>query len=123
MRFLAATAIALMALPDCAQAQAIAEKTFPPNVTVLPPLEYDRPYRGQMFVIRGNAEQMAAACPKTINPITLGCAVKLQEGKGCVIFVANDGILAKTDWNYHVIYRHERGHCGGMGGDHRGLKT
>ena len=32
----------------------------------LPPEEYDRPYKGQLTIARGDARTMQAICPKTI---------------------------------------------------------
>jgi hypothetical protein len=89
---------------------------------VLPPIEYDQPYTGQLVILRGDKARMAGLCPKTPFPITLGCVVKVQEGRGCIIVVANDDILKNTPWNYEMVLRHENGHCQNWPGDHRGSR-
>jgi hypothetical protein len=65
---------------------------------------------------------MEAACPRTSYPVTLGCAIKLEGGKACIVFIAEDYILHRTPWTYHILFRHEQGHCQFWGGDHKGAR-
>jgi len=91
-----------------------------PNLGVLPPAEYDKPYTGKLKTIRGDAFVMKVLCPKTSQPITLGCS---WMGNGeCVVVVADDGLIYDSGWSPMVIWRHERGHCIGWPVDHRGAR-
>jgi hypothetical protein len=103
--------LALLAVPATAQAQ------MAPG-SVLPPVEYDQPYTGQMVIVRGDKAKMDGLCPK----MALGCAIKVGEGRGCIIVIANDDILKRTPWNYEMVLRHENGHCQNWPGDHRGAR-
>jgi hypothetical protein len=89
---------------------------------VLPPVEYDQYYQGQQVIIRGDKARMDGLCPKTPLPITLGCAIKVQEARGCIVVIANDDILKDTPWNYEMVLRHENGHCQNWPGDHKGSR-
>jgi hypothetical protein len=59
----------------------VAQTTSDPG-NVLPPIEYDQLYQGQQVILRGDKARMDGLCPKTIMPITLGCAIKVQEARG-----------------------------------------
>jgi hypothetical protein len=111
-------ALALATIPGIAAAQ----NAVPSDNRFLPPIEYDQPYQGHMVVIRGDKAQMVGLCPKTPMPITLGCAIHVGEGRGCIVVIANDEILKRTPWSYDMVWRHENGHCQNWGGDHRGAR-
>jgi len=82
----------------------------------LPPIEYDRPYKGILLEVRGDKEAMARLCPKTSMPVTLGCAY--AHATDCTIVIANDDIIRAAGWTYDIVYRHERSHCVGWPKDH-----
>ena len=89
---------------------------------VLPPPEYDRPYRGILLEIRGDKEMMARLCPKTwMVPVTLGCAYVHE--RDCTIVVANDDILEAAGWRFEIVKRHEVDHCGGWPNHHPGARA
>jgi hypothetical protein len=97
------------------------------GIGVLPPLEYDRVYEGELIVTVVGKESIAAMCPKTPFPVTLGCSrLGRPFGLGentCQIIIANDDILHAAGYTYEIVYRHERGHCNGWVGDHRGSRA
>ena len=86
---------------------------------VLPPLEYDHPDDGGVWILRGNAEQILRMCPKPKIPgnVILGCAV--LKGGDCYIVIANDDVIKKTGLSYRLVLRHEQ-HCVGWPNDHAG---
>jgi hypothetical protein len=59
MKFLAATALALMALTTTAHGQMLMTTRY----LALPPAEYDYPYQGQLTLARADARTMSAVCP------------------------------------------------------------
>jgi hypothetical protein len=107
-----------------ASAQALLSR----NATVLPPIEYDYPFDGELIIQRGDRAYMEAQCPRTPLPITLGCAFRragTAEGKAstyCRVVIANSEILKDSIWTYETILRHEVGHCNGWGKDHVGSR-
>jgi hypothetical protein len=90
---------------------------------VLPPLEFDHPYDGTLIVERADALTMPTLCPKTSYPITLGCSRHDPILKKCVITIATNDILGKTDWSFSIVRRHEIGHCNGWPADHKGARV
>jgi hypothetical protein len=109
----AAAALALSLSP------AVAQTTSAVVGNVLPPIEYDQPYTGQLVILRGDKARMEGLCPKTPLPITLGCAIKVQEARGCIVIIADDDIIKHTPWTYEMIFRHEQRHCLLWPGDHK----
>jgi len=105
--------------------------------TILPPLEYDHPYKGKLTInVVRNAAEMEAACaglPKIpggrascAEPSTsrLMAWLRGKEGRkvydSCVIHIRNDKDLRAMGWAPEIIRRHEIGHCNGWPGDHKG---
>ena len=65
---------ALLAVaPFTAKAQ-IASTDAARYLAILPPVEYDHAYHGQLNLVQLSDELMAKLCPKTALPVTLGCA-------------------------------------------------
>jgi len=122
-KFLAATAfsicIATLA-PSLCNAQAA---LIPPqNRMVLPPLEYDHPYDGDVWILRADAEQMQRLCPppKIAGNLILGCT--RLKADGCYIVIGHDDILRKAGFTYRLVLPHEVGHCDSWPNDHRGAR-
>jgi hypothetical protein len=136
---LAAAALAIL-LPAAAHAQIICLKVdgktpepcegrhvkpapMPAGKTlVLPPVEYDRPFRGKLQEIRVPPETMRALCPKTSMPLTLGCAYPTRDQSECLIIMVSDEIIRAAGWTAEIVRRHEVGHCNGFPADHRGMR-
>jgi hypothetical protein len=116
--FLAATALALMALTTTAHGQMLMTTRY----LALPPAEYDYPYQGQLTLARADARTMSAVCPKTAFPVTLGCAINYRELNICHIFIAEDEILRAAGWSYKIVFRHERAHCQNWPANHPGMR-
>lgn len=121
MRPALALALALIATPAYSQATML-PPAAKPNVGVLPPVEYDVPFTGKLKVIRGDAFLMQRLCPKTALPITLGCSYAAADKSECIVIMAEDGIIYDAGWTPQLVWRHERGHCGGWGADHKGSR-
>jgi hypothetical protein len=126
MKFLVAS-VALILLPLSAAAQNGTQW----DMAGLPPIEYDKPFTGKYTEIRVGATVMGYVCPKTPFPVTLGCAVSniKREGEGivtpateCVVYIADDDILARAGWSYDILMRHERAHCHGWPQSHPGAR-
>jgi hypothetical protein len=119
-RVCAATLIAL-AIVGPAHGQSM---TVP---SVLPPPQFDKPFAGTLILSRQATEaEMRTVCPSSANLVgrdgglTIACSLRLQEGKGCLIVIVNDGVLASYGLAFETVYRHELGHCNGWGADHAG---
>jgi hypothetical protein len=115
--------IVLMLLASTAHAQParMLPPAARPNVGVLPPLEYDRPYTGKLQIVRGDAFLMGKLCPKVPGQIvTLGCAYAGRDT--CVIVMADDNIVADAGWSVEIVLCHEVGHCQFWPADHFGAR-
>src|SRR5262245_16928463 len=79
--------------------------------TVLPPVEFDKPYPGILLTQRLPSEaDMRKVCPEPQNfPYMLGCAWKIKDG--CLVIIVSDEVLKKYRASAEIIYRHEIGHC------------
>jgi hypothetical protein len=120
--------LALLLLPLSAAAQGTQW-----NEAGLPPVEYDKPFAGTYSEIRVGAVIMATVCPKTPWPVTLGCAIHntkrdstgeriVAPATECVVYIADDDILARAGWSYDILMRHERAHCHGWPQSHPGAR-
>jgi hypothetical protein len=136
MKFLAASALAIIlataiAAPAVAQTYQVnlpsADGKFIVNRAgsfILPPVEYDKPFTGALILRRVNREQMKIMCPKSMYPLTLGCATLYPPAWGlngdkyvCIVIILEDEILNQiSPWSYDILWRHEMGHCNGWVG-------
>jgi hypothetical protein len=87
----------------------------------LPPIEYDKPYTGELTIVRlTNEAEVLAIC--TVGKSKRACA-KVIDGppSRCVIIMLTDEKLKIYGDNHPaLVMRHELGHCNGWDGDHRG---
>jgi hypothetical protein len=119
---LAAPTPALIALTTTAHAQTA---LTPRTLAVLPPLEYDIPYNGQLTITRltSDAEQKEK-CPGT-DLSALGCTRKWSPTQ-CEIFIPHnlEHRLEFYGYSYADYLRHERAHCIAPAGwhDHAGSR-
>ena len=80
-----------------------------PRHPYLPPEEYDRPYTGELKIIRHNtAAEVQAACPSVPNP--MACARVFSATK-CEVHLLPDYMYVR--YGPDIIMRHEIGHCNG----------
>src|SRR5262245_10238776 len=89
---------------------------------VLPPIEYDHPYSGQVYYQRAeNPADIREKCriPPSSDLKPYACA--FREAGWCVIWLLPDEQLAIAAWPKDVILRHEIGHCNGWHG-HAGAR-
>jgi hypothetical protein len=94
----------------------------PRNSAWIPPVEYDKPFKGKLTEIRVTPEIMRAICPKTTFPVTLGCSYPPVHDNQCVIIMLEDKHLEAAGWSAGYVRRHEIGHCNGFPADHRGAR-
>jgi hypothetical protein len=129
---------ALAATPAAAQSRM--EQSWLKNLTpdpprqkaasrqILPPVEYDRPYPGQLVVTRVATErEVVNLCPKTAFPQKLGCSYmkdRMPDGSWakCFVIMVADDIIAAAGFTPEIVSRHELGHCNGWAGDHWGAR-
>ena len=93
-------------------------------VPILPPVEYDHPYSGQLTITRLKTEdEVRERCiGATFNfGRAVGCNLRYVNWR-CDIFIASDEVLATVGLDYETTLRHEIGHCNGWPGDHRGAR-
>jgi hypothetical protein len=89
---------------------------------ILPPLEYDHPFDGEIIIVRTEAEYTPGfwKC-RMSHPTPVGCArVGGRNGK-CVMYIADDATLQRYGEEYDLVLRHETGHCNGWA-NHEGAR-
>jgi hypothetical protein len=91
-----------------------------PRVRILPPVEFDHPFEGDLKLIRyATEEEVIKAC----NRKRIACAK--PDGKSCTVIMLDDKALQAWMWMYgnpDDLYRHEVGHCNGWPNDHPGMR-
>jgi hypothetical protein len=91
---------------------------------VLPPVEYDHPYRGQLvWQLARDQQQIRDACPhiKVWGLGALACSFQYPNNS-CLIVIVYDDEIKKAGFPPDVIKRHEVGHCNGWDADHKGAR-
>jgi hypothetical protein len=105
-------AIGLLAITYPAQAQ-----------NVIPPAEYDHPYKGEVKIWRSaSQDEIKSKCPPSAFPYHLGCGGPRSSGE-CHILMADDETIRKHGWTPEIVLRHEIGHCNGWPVDHKGARA
>jgi len=84
----------------------------------LPPTEFDRPYTGELEIVRvPNLREVEAICRKTG---IYACSGLLANGARCIVFILPDKQLKASGKNaIAFMSRHELGHCNGWPGNHK----
>ncbi len=110
-------AIIVIALALAARAQTM-NRDYP----ILPPVEYDHTYTGQLKVnvVRTTAE-IRSHCNLPETSGALACSFRRAES--CTIFILPEQELYRRGWDAKHVMRHEHGHCLGWGGDHKGARA
>jgi hypothetical protein len=90
---------------------------------VVPPKDFDHPYRapGKVIVVPArDQDHVRELCPKAVFPgAALGCA-KLTSTWDCQIVLADDSVIKAAGFPPELVRRHEIAHCNGWHADHRG---
>src|SRR6516164_10483837 len=85
---------------------------------ILPPEQYDHDYEGDLTIkIVDTLEELHALC-KLDGPQLLACST--HNSRSCLIVMVKDEVMRQHGWTTGLLFRHERGHCNGWGGDHAG---
>lgn len=93
----------------------------PQEFFILPPVEYDRNYEGDLTIkMVESVEELRDACGLT-DPQILGCSIRTPTA--CLIILVPDYVMRKRSWTSGLILRHEIGHCNGWPGDHNGQRS
>jgi|SRR5262245_30346840 hypothetical protein len=106
--------IALAVLASEAQAQGL-----------LPPKEYDRPYKGELELIRARDQaEVRARCDQRINfgKHAIACASAWPRLNQCRIIMLSDEDIVALGYDPVVVMRHEIGHCNGWSSLHTGAR-
>jgi hypothetical protein len=112
-----------LALVATTSAQAQQKMRF---TTSLPPVEYDKPYVGELTIRRFSTEQeLRYACPKVdFKYHALACAGRMpNDTSRCNIYMVTDKILKAAGFGLAVVLRHELGHCNGWVGHAGGRRV
>jgi hypothetical protein len=112
MRILAAVVVTL-----CVLSPAQAEQRL-----ILPPVEYDHPYDGELVtIIAESADQVRELCPTVPFKAgwPLGCSTR--SATKCRVVLAREDIIVSYGWTLDIVRRHEIGHCNGWAG-HSGAR-
>lgn len=109
-------AIIIICLALAARAQTM-NRDYP----ILPPVEYDHTYTGQLKVnVVLTTKEIRFHCNLPETSGALACSFR---GKICTIYVLPELELFRLGWNAKHVMRHEHGHCNGWGGDHKGARA
>ena len=94
---------------------------LPPRTNlILPPVEYDKPYEGNLVVQEvATIEELIATCGVP-RKWALGCATLTSWG--CHVYLVPESLMKKYGWWREAMMRHELGHCNGWPGDHPGQR-
>jgi hypothetical protein len=109
MRGLAAVVVATL----CALSPAQAEQRF-----VLPPLEYDHPYDGELVTVTAEStDEVRVLCPTVPfkSGWPLACSRRASTNR-CVVVLAREDIIVAYGWTLDIILPSAPGSlCGSMG--------
>jgi hypothetical protein len=84
---------------------------------ILPPLEFDHYYEGDLTIkMVDSLDELYALCNVKTNAM-LACA--LPAGKSCIVIMVRDEVMRKRGWTSGVLLRHEIGHCNGWSLDNQ----
>jgi hypothetical protein len=95
----------LAAVATCAYAQSW-------NYRILPPPDFDKPFEGDLEIIRVSKEEIAALRPVPFPSTLFGCARRSSDGKSCRIVVLDDSALRRTPFAGDKVTSRPRGRRG-----------
>ena len=93
------------------------------SIVLAPPAEYDRPFRGDLIVIRISMQHIKEMCPPFqpgVPPVA--CATHDNPATWCRVVLAHDDEFQAVGWRSDPILRHEIAHCNGWPADHPGAR-
>jgi hypothetical protein len=94
------------------------------RMRLVPPPEYDHPYKGRWLRIieAPSQEEVRRMCPETkFHPLigALACTHRI-DANICTIVIVSDSELNRVGFSPDVVRRHEIAHCNGWPADHKG---
>ena len=121
------TAISLLTVELALIVTSAAAHAEPHTYYLIPPAEYDRPYKGELVVqIARDEDHVRELCPRAVfSPRTgaLGCMKTRTEDVYCRIVMAPDDVIKAAGFPPELVKRHEIGHCNGWPADHKGARA
>ena len=88
-----------------------------PFLYVLPPIEYDHPYTGELTIdTASDTKQVQSMC--ALPTPRIACSYVGRDW--CRIIKISDDALRAMGWNPLHIWRHEHAHCNGWSNRHEG---
>jgi hypothetical protein len=113
------SALALLALAITAVTPAAAAE----RMRLVPPLEYDHPYKGRLrIIVAENQQEVRRMCPGTkFHPLigALACTHRLSDTV-CEVVMLSDDEINRVGFPPDMVRRHEIAHCNGWPADHKG---
>jgi hypothetical protein len=94
-----------------------------PRDMLVPPPEFDYPYRGELTIVDAlDQEQVRAKCPGAKFTIGVALACAIRWPLSCTIVLAPEADLKAAGLPLDLVMRHELAHCNGWPSDHRGAR-
>jgi hypothetical protein len=96
-----------------------AEKRQVRYLNILPPVEFDKPYTGELEIVRfATSQEIKAVCKGSSE---YACTGRLANGARCILFMLLDKQLGDHLRGNAIafVFRHELGHCNGWPADHK----
>jgi hypothetical protein len=95
----------------------------PKRFQILPPVEYDHPYRGKLTLRKAKDQaEIRRFCSSVSFNLGFAPACGYVYPDRCDIMVLADGEIRKLGLTPEVVLRHELAHCNGWHEDHRGAR-
>jgi hypothetical protein len=91
------------------------------KIPMIPPLEFDHPYLGNLVVTRVETRADVQKVCGLDHP-AMACAIPDAKFVYCKIFLVGDDVIAAGGITPEIAMRHEIGHCNGWPADHSGAR-
>jgi hypothetical protein len=89
---------------------------------ILPPEEFDRPYGGELVIVRVDSPDLLIPYCRNPSGKVLGCAEYKHLDKKCIIYLIPDGFYTSVGYDPNDVFRHEVAHCNGWPSNHPGAR-
>jgi hypothetical protein len=114
----------LLALGVSLAAVVSANAEAPKKFQIMPPVEYDHPYTGELTLRRAKSQaEIRSICPTVSFNLGVATACSIRRANSCMIAMAPDDEIRKTGMTPEIVLRHETAHCNGWGPDHKGARV
>src|SRR4051794_41102065 len=93
------------------------------GLRLMPPKEYDHPFRGpgELIVTYAKSQgEVRDQCPGAVWPRAGAFGCSRNKSWGCQVVIAPEADAKRVGLTTDVLLRHEIAHCNGWPSDHRG---